>query len=232
MIDIHHLTVEYPGKIKALNDFSCHISEKEHIALLGANGAGKSSLLQTLVGLLPVQSGSIHIGKTPLTSKTIADIRKKTGFLFQNPDDQLFCPNVEEDISFGPRNMRLNTDEVQERVNESLKNFRLESLRKRSPQRLSEGEKRRVALAGVLAMKPDILLFDEPTSQLDPRTRRELAKTINSLTQTCIIATHDLDFALETCRRAILLKNGELAALDVTASLLKNDALLTECGLR
>lgn len=215
----------------ALKNLSFRIPAGCAAALLGANGAGKSSLFQVLTGLLPAAEGRIRMAGKELSRQTLSEIRRKTGLVFQNPDDQLFCARVEEDIAFGPRNMGLPPAETAGRVETAIRDMHLEELRGRTPQRLSEGEKRRAAIAGVLAMRPDIILFDEPTSQLDPRGRRQLAEILSSLSQTRLIATHDLGFAEKVCSHALVLRRGEKAAFGLLSDILENRALLYDCGL-
>lgn len=231
MIDVENLSAVYPGGHTALKNLSFRIPTGCAAALPGANGAGKSSLFQVLTGLLPASAGCVRMAGIELSRRTLTEIRRKTGLVFQNPDDRLFCARVEDDIAFGPRNMGLSSEETETRIETAIRDMPLEELRARSPQRLSEGEKRSAAIAGVLAMRPDIILFDEPTSQPDPRGRRQRAELLSSLPQTRLIATHDLGFAEKVCTHALVLKRGEKAAFGPLSDVLSDRALLYDCGL-
>ena len=199
MIKIEHLSVIHPDGTKAIRDLSCQIGRGESVALVGANGAGKTSLLLSLVGILKAAEGAIEVDGSPLGRTTLNEIRRRVGFVFQNPDDQLFMPELGEDIAFGPRNFGWSEEAVKARVDEVLKLLHIEHLRRRSPLRMSGGEKRTAAIATVLAMDPSLLLFDEPSAFLDPKSRRNLINLLGSLPQTKLIATHDLPLAAEVC---------------------------------
>jgi cobalt/nickel transport system ATP-binding protein len=215
----------------AIGGISLSVRTGEKLALIGANGAGKSTLLLTLAGMLLPQAGYITIGGVPVRKDTLNRIRQKAGLVFQNPDDQLFMPTVEEDICFGPRNYGVAEGVIRGKLEALLKIFGIEELRNRSAHRLSGGEKRLAALAGILIMEPPLLLLDEPTSFLDPRSRRGLLKILNSLNQTMIIATHDLDMARNLCSRVIVLKEGGIAAEGKVPALLEDPVLLEDWGL-
>ncbi|MDO5116836.1 MAG: ABC transporter ATP-binding protein [Synergistaceae bacterium] len=230
MLDIENLSVSYPDGTRAVTEVGFRLARGESAALIGANGAGKTSLIMALVGVLP-STGTIRAGGTLLTKKSLAEIRRKVGVLFQNPDDQLFMASIYDDIAFGPRNMGLSEEETARRVDESLALLRIEQLRGKTALKMSGGEKRMAALATLLSMKPDIMLFDEPTAFLDPRARRNLINVLNSLPHTKLIATHDLAFAEEVCGRAVLLREGRLFADGPARELLHDAALMEACGV-
>lgn len=207
--DVHY---SYPGGHEALRGVSFLITHGEKVALLGANGAGKSTLLLHTDGLLLPSSGEVNVGDVPVTKKTLPLVRQSVGLVFQNPDDQLFMPTVEEDVAFGLVNMNLPRQEIDRRVDEALKAVGMEKLRRRSPMQLSGGQKRRAAIASVLSMEPSILVLDEPTSDLDFDGRRDLIEILKRFHHTCLIATHDLDMALELCPRSLLISDGRIVA--------------------
>lgn len=210
-IAFNNVKYTYPSGYSALKGITFRISHGEKVALLGLNGAGKSTLLLQTNGLLMPSEGEVNIGGIPLTKKTAPRIREAVGMLFQNPDNQLFMPTVEEDVAFGPANMRLEADEIERRVSESLERVGMSHLRKRSPSQLSGGQKKCVAMATILSMEPDILVMDEPTAELDLRAREKVMEIIRSFTHTSLIATHDLDLALDLCPRSILINDGLVA---------------------
>ncbi len=182
------------------------VSGGEVVAVLGPNGAGKSTLLRLMAGLLEPSSGSVKVGGVDVHGKKGSEARMRVGLLFQDPDDQIFMPRVWDDVAFGPINQGLGEDEVIKRVEEAMALAGITGYGDRVPHHLSFGEKKRAAIAGVLAMKPDILLLDEPTANLDPRGRRELLETIKGLGCTTIIATHDIEAAFRVADRAYILK--------------------------
>lgn len=231
IVEVKDLHYRYADGTTALNGVSFRITHGESVAIVGANGAGKSTLLMHLNGYLTPQSGQIRIGDLPLTSQTISHIRRTVGMVFQDPDDQLFMPTVEEDVAFGPLNMGLPPEAVNERVEQALMQVEATHLRKRPSHRISGGEKRRVAIASVLAMTPDILVLDEPGTGLDPRGRRLLIGLLASFKHTKILATHDLDMAMDLCERTIVLHNGRIAADGPTITIFKNDKLLQKSHL-
>ena len=230
MLTVTDLVVEYSDGTRALDAVSFSIKTGQNVALIGANGAGKTSLLLTLVGVLQAKSGVVQVGETVLKKATLRDIRSRIGVVFQNPDDQLFMTSIFEDVAFGPRSFGYNEEEVKKRVGDALSRLEIEHLAKRSPLKLSGGEKRLAAIATVLAMRPDFLLFDEPTAYLDPRARRKLKSILSELPQGKLIATHNLDFAEELCSRALLLQSGKLIA-DGGRDLLRDVAQLEKVGL-
>ena len=233
----HHLVVvsdlrfAYADGTSALRGIDFTLHHGESVGLVGANGAGKSTLLLHLAGALMPAHGTVRIGDWPVTPKTLPQVRRSLGMVFQDPDDQLFMPTVEDDVAFGPENLGFPPEEIESRVVASLERVGALHLRRRTPHRLSGGEKRAVAIAGVLAMSPDVLVMDEPSSNLDPRARRRLIEQLKAFEHTKIIATHDLDLVLDVCARTIVLAEGRVAADGPTAQLLADDALLSASGL-
>ena len=207
MLTINNVTVEYPDGTKAINNLSLNVKSGEKLALIGANGAGKSTLMLAIEGILD-STGEIKIDDLVVDSKNIVKVRQQVGMLFQNPDDQLFMATIYDDIAFGPRNAGLDEESVKYRVEDRLKLLNIEHLKDKTALKLSGGEKRMAALATVLAMKPSVMLLDEPTAFLDPKARRNLINVLNSLPHTMLIATHDLTFAKGNCDE--ILYNQEL----------------------
>ena len=198
----------YPNGYEALRGVSFEITHGEKVALMGANGAGKSTLVLHTNGLLLPTGGVVNIGDVPVCKKTLPIIRRTVGLVFQNPDDQLFMPTVEEDVAFGPINMGLPEDEIEHRVHLALEAVGASGLRRRASHQLSGGQKKSVSIATVLSMEPDILVLDEPTSNLDPAARRKIIDLIASFTHTCLIVTHDLEMVSELCGRTLMMENG------------------------
>jgi cobalt/nickel transport system ATP-binding protein len=233
----HHLVVfedvsySYPGGQDALRNVSLTIHHGESVALVGGNGAGKSTLLHHLVGVLWPKSGRVRVGDVPVVRGTLATVRRTVGLTFQDPDDQLFMPTVGEDVAYGPSRMGLPADEVEARVRAALERVGISHLRERAPFRMSFGEKRLAALAAVLAMSPDILALDEPSANLDPLARRRLIGLLRSFEHTRIIATHDLDLALDICTRTVVLSKGSVVADGPSEKILTDDALLASASL-
>lgn len=207
-----NVSYRYPNGHEALHDVSFLITHGQKVALLGLNGAGKSTLMQHVNGLLLPTSGEVNVGDVPVTKKTLKLVRRAVGMVFQNPDDQLFMPTVEEDVAFGPLNMGLPREEVERRVAVALEVTGASDLRKRAPYELSGGQKRRVAIATVLSMEPDILVMDEPTSDLDIKGRQSFIDMVQAFSHTILLATHDLDLARTLCPTAILLDKGTIIA--------------------
>ena len=231
IVEVQDLTHTYADGTMAVQGISFRIHHGESVAVVGANGAGKSTLLLHLNGYLTPQSGSVRIGDFPLTKTTVQDIRKTVGMIFQDPDDQLFMPTVYDDVAFGPLNLGLPPAEVEQRVQDALHRTDVAHLRERPPYKLSGGEKRAVAIATVLAMTPDILVMDEPTSNLDPKARRTLIALLNGFHHTKIIATHDLDMVLDLCERTIVIHNGRITADGPTLEIFHNEELLAASHL-
>ena len=231
LVEVLELGYAYPDGTEALRGVSFRILHGEAVALVGANGAGKSTLLLHLNGCLVPKEGTVRVGDFPLNRKTLPHVRRAVGMVFQDPDDQLFMPTVYDDVAFGPLNMGLPTEEADARVEEALAVVGASHLKHRPPYRLSGGEKRLVAIASVLSMSPDILVMDEPGSNLDPRARRKLIGLLRSFQHMRIVATHDLDLAVEVCSRTLVLKEGRIAADGPTVDVLSNEELLASCGL-
>ncbi len=232
-ITISDLSYTYPDGTQALNSIDLSIRATERVALVGANGSGKSTLLLHFNGLLLPQQGEIVVGELPIIPKHLKAVRNFVGLVFQNPDDQLFMPTVWEDVTFGPMNQGLQGKELQERAGGALWAVGLNpvSYGKRNANNLSGGEKKRVAIAGVLAMRPQVLVLDEPSAQLDPRSRRQLIQLLDSLPLTQLIATHDLDLALELCDRTVVLNRGKIVFDGPTETILSNAELLEQYAL-
>jgi cobalt/nickel transport system ATP-binding protein len=230
-LDVTDLGFAYPDGTVALTGVSFHLGHGESVAIVGANGAGKSTLLMHLNGFLSPSKGEVRIGGLPVTRDTVKDIRKTVGMVFQDPDDQLFMPTVAEDVAFGPMNLGLPPEEIDARVDEALARVGSLALKDRPPYRLSGGEKRAVSIATVLAMSPSMLVLDEPSSNLDPRARRRLIALLATFEHTKIIATHDLDLALDLCERTIVMSGGSVTADGRTHEIFSDDVLLEASGL-
>lgn len=230
MIEIQDWTVTYLDGTVAVNNLNLHIHPGEHLVLIGANGAGKSSLILSLVGVLPGK-GSVAVDGVQLGKDTLSEIRTKVGIVFQNPDDQLFLPTIYDDIAFGLRNLGLDEESVRYRVEDRLKLLHIEHLRDRTALKLSGGEKRMAAMATVLAMKPSVMVLDEPTAFLDPKARRALIRVLKELPHTMLIATHDLTFAAEVCPRSVLLCKGEVFADGPSEQLLYDEEKMDAAGV-
>ena len=230
-VEVRGLTHAYPDGTPALRGVDLRILPGESVAVVGANGAGKSTLLLHLNGLLLPGTGDVHIGGLAVTRATLPQVRRAVGFVFQDADDQLFMPTVQDDVAFGPSNLGLSAQEVQTRVRAALESVGAAHLAARAPYRLSGGEKRVVAIAGVLAMAPSILVLDEPSSGLDPAARRRLIGLLRSFTQTRVIASHDLDLVLDVCRRVVVLHDGKVQADGSPDELFTDLELLRLCHL-
>ena len=230
-IELRSVSYTYPDGSRALSDISFTVSHGQSVGILGANGAGKSALLLLLMGVLRPCSGEILIGDVKMTPATLPDIRKRLGLVFQNPDDQLFMNSIYEDVAFGPRNAKLSGQEVDRRVTEALQTVGIPHLKDRPPYRCSGGEKRAAAIAGILAMQPDVLILDEPTSDLDPKARRRTMELLKSFTHTKLIAGHDIDMVYELCERTIILQNGRIAVDGCTRETVTNASLMESSGL-
>ncbi|MEK6233781.1 MAG: energy-coupling factor ABC transporter ATP-binding protein [Planctomycetales bacterium] len=252
-VQVHRLSHAYPDGTRALEEVSFGIAEGQTVGLVGANGAGKSTLLLHLNGLLPERLGSqgqhhhlpteendegedrvipaVEINGLAVAKENLPEIRRQVGLLFQDPDDQLFCPTVLEDVAFGPLQLSLSREEVLERARKSLEEVGLSGYEDRMPHHLSVGERKRVCVAGLLACRPRFLVLDEPTANLDPRGRRRFMNLIQSLDCTKLIASHDLEMIRALCSRVLVLGEGRLPADGPTDELLGDESLMEEHGL-
>jgi cobalt/nickel transport system ATP-binding protein len=223
---VSELAYAYPDGTQALFGVDLTIGRGERVALLGPNGAGKTTLVMHLNGILTAGHGSVEVAGLPVRKDTLGEIRRRVGLVFQDPDDQLFMPTVREDVAFGPANLGVRGPELELRVKEALELVGLPDVIDRPPHHLSFGQRRRVAVATVLAMRPEILVLDEPSSNLDPASRRELAEVLRSLDVTVLMVTHDLPYALELCERSLILSGGVIAADGPTRDILGDPGLL------
>ncbi len=230
-VDFSNVIFRYPDGTKALNGVTFRITHGEAVGIVGANGAGKSTILMHMNGHILPSSGSVTVGGLKLDKSTRQEIRRKVGIIFQNPDDQLFMPTVFDDVAFGPLNLGMTPELVQERVTEALNAVNSLALRDKPPHHLSSGQKSAVAIASVLAMDPDILVMDEPAANLDPRSRRTLIDLLKGFVHTRVIASHDLDMILDVCSRCIVIRNGSVVADGPSADILSNKALMEENNL-
>ncbi|GAM09732.1 putative ABC transporter ATP-binding protein [Geobacter sp. OR-1] len=231
IVEVKNLRHTYPDGTVALKDISFRITHGESVGIIGANGAGKSTLLLHLNGYLTPTSGTIRIGDFPLTKGTLPEIRRTVGMVFQDPDDQLFMPTVFEDVAFGPLNLGFTAGDAEQCVMAALARVDATHLKDKPPYHLSGGEKKRVAIATVLSMSPDILVMDEPTNGLDPFARRQLMGLMREFQHTRIITSHDLDMVVELCSRVIVLKDGEVRADGLSRDIFGDHELLAECRL-
>ncbi|MFX4262185.1 energy-coupling factor ABC transporter ATP-binding protein [Pelotomaculum propionicicum] len=229
--EVRNLQYIYPDGREALKDVSFRIHHGESVGIVGANGAGKTTLLMLLVGAIFPCKGEVIVGEVPVVKKTLPLIRQKMGMLFQNSDDQLFMSTVYDDVAFGPRNYKLDEREVERSVVKAMETVGIEHLRDRAPYKLSGGEKRAAAIATVLSMAPDILVMDEPSTALDPKSRRRLINLLKGFSHTKIIATHDLDLVFELCERTIIMKDGRVLSDGPTADILTDLPLMEQSGL-
>ncbi len=222
------VTYAYPDGHPALRGVDLHVHRGERVALLGPNGAGKTTLVLHLNGILSPASGSVSISGLPVVRANLSEVRARVGIVFQDPDDQLFMPTVRDDVAFGPANLGLRGPELDARVRDALEAVGMGAYADRPPHHLSFGQRRRVAVATVLVMQPQILVLDEPSSNLDPTSRRELADILRGLDVTVLMVTHDLPYALELCDRAVVLSDGLVVADAPTRDILADAQLMAE----
>lgn len=230
VIVVKNLNFSYENSDFKLQNISFEVYEGENIGIIGPNGSGKTTLILNLVGILKGE-GFIKIFDLPLNKENIKEIRKRVQIVFQNPDDQLFSPTVFDDVSFGPLNLGLKEDEVIKRVDEALKEINMIDYKNRFPYHLSFGERKKISIATVLSMKPEILIFDEPTQGLDPKSKKGVIEIIKKINGTKLIVSHDLDMVDYLCSKIILLKNGKLVSFDIKDKVLNNKKLLEDCEL-
>lgn len=230
-LELRDVTHRYPDGTEAVHAVSLTVAPGERVALLGPNGAGKSTLILHLNGVLRPSSGSVTVGGVELSDATVREIRGKVGLVFQDPDDQLFMTTVYDDVAFGPLNMGLARAEVDRRVHDALHAVGLADVATRAGQHLSFGQRKRIALATVLSMDPSVLVLDEPTSNLDPRARRQMVALLQELPATLVVATHDMDLAASLCGRAVIVDSGRIAADGPAEEILADAALLDAHGL-
>jgi len=230
IIVVEDLTYSYPDGTEALRGVSLEVAPGQCVGVIGPNGAGKSTLLLHLNGILRGE-GSVRVGGLEVTKKNLPEVRRRVGLIFQNSDDQLFMPTVFDDVAFGPLNMGLDEAEVRRRVARALEVVGKAGFEERAPYHLSGGEKRAVAIATVLAMEPQVLVMDEPTSSLDHRSRRSLIELLKGLTITKVLTTHDLELVLELCNRCVLMDEGRVAADGEARSILGDARLLARFGM-
>ncbi|MGW7572530.1 energy-coupling factor ABC transporter ATP-binding protein [Streptomyces sp. NPDC054765] len=223
---VSRLAYAYPDGHQALFGVDLTVGRGERVALLGPNGAGKTTLVLHLNGILDAGAGTVAVAGLPVAKENLAEIRRRVGIVFQDPDDQLFMPTVREDVAFGPASAGLRGAALEERVTEALTRVGMAAFADRPPHHLSFGQRRRVAVATVLAMRPEILVLDEPSSNLDPASRRELADILRSLDVTVLMVTHDLPYALELCPRSVVLSGGVIVADGSTQELLCDGELM------
>lgn len=226
VLDVRGVVHVYPDGHRALSGVDLHVHPGERVALLGPNGAGKTTLVLHLNGILEATAGSVHVSGLPVERKHLQEVRRRVGIVFQDPDDQLFMSTVRDDVAFGPANLGVRGPALERRVTEALEAVGMAEHADRPPHHLSFGQRRRVAVATVLSMQPEVLVLDEPSSNLDPASRRELADILRSLPVTVLMVTHDLPYALELCPRAVVLHEGRVAADGATGDLLVDTELM------
>lgn len=230
-VEFKDVSYAYPDGILALSQVSFRILHGESVGIIGANGAGKSTLILHMNGCLLPAEGSVNVGNVLVGRNTRQEVRRRVGIVFQNPDDQLFMPTVYDDVAFGPLNLGWDPQRIKEMAEEALRTVGCLGLKDRPPHHLSIGQKRAVSIATVLAMDPDVLVMDEPSSSLDPRARRQLIKLLNTFKHTKIIASHDLDLILDTCQRTIVFSQGRIAADGPTSEIMHDEDVLLANGL-
>jgi cobalt/nickel transport system ATP-binding protein len=226
VLDVLGLAYAYPDGHQALYGVDLHVHQGERVALLGPNGAGKTTLVLHLNGILTAGAGSVSVSGLPVSKPNLQEVRRRVGVVFQDPDDQLFMPTVRDDVAFGPRNLGMKGAALDGRVMDALDRVGMADFADRPPHHLSFGQRRRVAVATVLAMEPEILVLDEPSSNLDPASRRELADILRGLDVTVLMVTHDLPYAFELCPRSVVLSDGVIVADGSTYDVLTDEDLM------
>ncbi|RMH13684.1 MAG: ATP-binding cassette domain-containing protein, partial [Gammaproteobacteria bacterium] len=230
-IEVRDVHFAYPDGHQVLKGVTCQIHPGEKVALIGPNGAGKSTFMSHLNGVVMASRGEVRINGTMVTRKTLNKVRRQVGIVFQDPDDQLFCPTVFDDVAFGPLNLGLDREAIRARVQEALETVGLSGFEERSSFHLSFGERKRLALATVLSYQPQTLVFDEPSTNMDPLNRRKLIEWLQQTDKTILLCTHDLDIALEVCDRCLLLVDGRILADGSVKEILYNRTLLESNNL-
>ena len=231
ILDMEKVTYKYPDGYKAIKDISFKVKDGEKVGLIGANGAGKSTILQLIAGLYFCNEGKIVVDNMEVNKKTLKEIRKGLGFVFQESDNQLFMNTVYEDIAFGLRSNKVSEEDINISITDILNKLSIDKLKDKEIYKLSGGQKKIASIAGILVMKPKIILMDEPTSSLDPKSRRTVINIINSINKTFIIATHDLDMILDCCEKVIILQDGKVIAEGKSQELLRDKEILEKANL-
>ncbi len=227
-LEVRGLRFAYPDGTDVLRGVDLSIGAGERVALLGPNGAGKTTFVLHLIGILQGSAGVVAVDGLVLDDRSVRDVRARVGFVFQDPDDQLFMPTVRQDVAFGPANFGASGEELEGRVNEALAMVGMAHVADKAPHHLSGGERRRVAIATVLAMRPSILILDEPSTNLDPTGRRELAQILSALDVTLLMVTHDLPYAFEICERSVVMSEGVIAVDGPTADVLSDTSTMAQ----
>lgn len=226
-LEVSGLSFSYPDKADVLRDINLEIQSGEKVGLIGPNGAGKTTLFLSICGVLKPSKGEVFVLGKPVKS---GDFHPEIGMVFQNPDDQLFCPSVRDDVAFGPQNMGLPKNEIEMRVSEALLDVGCQELAGRPPHHLSGGEKRMVSIAGVLAMRPDLVIYDEPSANLGMRSRRRVINLLQASKQTILISSHDLELILEVCDRVVMLDSGQIVADGDPRQIMDDEELMETHG--
>ena len=231
VIEAQNVDYKYPDGYRAIKNISLYVKEGEKLGIIGANGAGKSTMLKLLIGILSAESGKIIINDILINKKNLKEIRKNVGFVFQESDNQLFMNTVYDDIVFGLRSSKESEENIKLKVNTIIEKFQIEKLINKQIYKLSGGEKKIVSIAGIMIMNPKIILMDEVTSSLDPKSRRIVINLIKDLKETIVIASHDLDMILDVCDRVLVLNNGEIIQEGQSYSILSNKKIMEESNL-
>lgn len=231
IIEAYNIHYKYPDGYLAIKDLSFYVKEGEKLGIIGANGAGKSTILKLITGILTAENGQIIINDMLLNKKNLKEIRKKVGFVFQESDNQLFMNTVYDDIAFGLRSSKEDNEKINLKIDTILKEFQIERLRNKQIYKLSGGEKKVVSIAGIMVMNPEIILMDEVTASLDPKSRRTVINLITGLNKTIVITSHDLDMILDVCDRVLVFSNGEIIEEGPTYFILSNKKIMEESNL-